>query len=295
MTQPQFHKTRIAPTPSGFLHLGNALSFALTAAIAERTGAKILLRIDDLDRDRVNRDYVQDIFDTLNFLQIAWHEGPRTYEEYEREWSQIHRLDLYNEALNQLRKDDKVFACTCSRAAIRRASADDSYPGTCLHKSLDLDTSDSNWRLITEADAKVVIRTYPERIIQAQLPADMQYFVVRKKDSYPAYQLSSIIDDLHFGVDLIVRGQDLWASTIAQEYLAQQLSLDAFNHIAFYHHPLLMETGGLKLSKSAGATSIKYLRGHGHSAADVYGMIGKMAGIEQEVKDWRELSASLLK
>src|SRR5579872_3698555 len=69
---PHFSKTRLAPTPSGFLHLGNVLSFAITAAIAAKTGAKILLRIDDLDRDRVNRDYVQDIFDTLNFLEIPW-------------------------------------------------------------------------------------------------------------------------------------------------------------------------------------------------------------------------------
>ncbi|PTQ99444.1 glutamyl-tRNA synthetase [Mucilaginibacter yixingensis] len=294
MSQPQFHKTRIAPTPSGFLHLGNALSFALTAAIAERSGAKILLRIDDLDRERVNREYVQDIFDTLNFLQIHWHEGPRNYEDYERDWSQTHRLDLYNEALKQLRDKGKVFACSCSRAAIKRASTDDSYPGTCLHKSIDLDAPDSSWRLITEADAKVDIRTYPEDIIETRLPANMRYFVVRKKDDYPAYQLSSIIDDLHFGVDLIVRGQDLWASTIAQEYLAQQMGLDAFGQITFYHHPLLMETGGLKLSKSAGSTSIKYLRDHGHSAMDVYGMIGRMAGIQREVKDWQELGKALL-
>lgn len=295
MSQPRFYKTRIAPTPSGFLHLGNALSFALTAAIAKQTGAKILLRIDDLDRERVNREYVQDIFDTLNFLQIPWHEGPRNYQEYERDWSQIHRLDLYNEALNQLRNDAKVFACTCSRAAIRRASTDDSYPGTCLHKSLDLDMPDSCWRLITKANASVVIRSYPEDRIETHLPADMQYFVVRKKDGYPAYQLSSIIDDLHFGIDLVVRGQDLWASTIAQGYLAQQLGLDAFRQITFYHHPLLMETGGAKLSKSAGATSIKYLREHGHSAADVYTMIARMAGFDEPATDWRELGSLLLR
>src|SRR5580692_4653347 len=129
-----FNKTRIAPTPSGFLHLGNVLSFAITAAIATKTGAKILLRIDDLDRDRVNKQYVQDIFDTLNFLEIPWDEGPRNYNEYESEYSQLHRMELYQAALQQLKNSGQVFACTCSRADVRRNNADDIYPGTCRNK-----------------------------------------------------------------------------------------------------------------------------------------------------------------
>src|ERR1700761_6754186 len=96
-----FNKTRIAPTPSGFLHLGNVLSFAITAVIAEKTNAKILLRIDDLDRDRVNKQYVQDIFDTLNFLEIPWDGGPRNFGEYESEYSQVHRMGLYQRVLDQ--------------------------------------------------------------------------------------------------------------------------------------------------------------------------------------------------
>jgi glutamyl/glutaminyl-tRNA synthetase len=79
----RFNKTRIAPTPSGYLHLGNVLSFAVTALLAKESGAKILLRIDDLDQARVNKRYLQDIFDTLNFLEIPWHEGPRNLEEFE--------------------------------------------------------------------------------------------------------------------------------------------------------------------------------------------------------------------
>src|SRR6185312_6440352 len=99
-----FKKTRIAPTPSGFLHLGNAYSFALTAALAGKYGARILLRIDDLDRERVQKQYVQDIFDTLNFLEIPWHEGPRNMDEYEKQYSQIHRLDLYRQTLDMLQQ-----------------------------------------------------------------------------------------------------------------------------------------------------------------------------------------------
>jgi glutamyl/glutaminyl-tRNA synthetase len=102
--EQQFNKTRIAPTPSGFLHLGNALSFELTASLAQKTGAKILLRIDDLDRERTNPPYVQDIFDTLNFLNIKWDEGPKDIIEYENSWSQIHRIGLYQNALEQLKQ-----------------------------------------------------------------------------------------------------------------------------------------------------------------------------------------------
>src|SRR5882762_5324158 len=90
-----FTRTRIAPTPSGFLHLGNAFSFALTAKLARETGARLLLRIDDLDRDRVEARYVQDIFETLHFLGIPWDEGPRDILAYEATWSQVYRMDLY--------------------------------------------------------------------------------------------------------------------------------------------------------------------------------------------------------
>jgi len=287
--QPTFHKTRIAPTPSGYLHLGNVLSFAITAALAERAGAKILMRIDDLDRERLNKLFVRDIFETLDFLEMPHDEGPRNYEDYEKEWSQIHRLQLYADALQKLKDADAVFACTCSRAEIRAVNADDSYPGTCRHKNLPLDTPNASWRLKTDAEESNTIKTNPDEIVQTHLPTDMQNFVVRKKDGYPAYQLSSVVDDIHFGVDLIVRGQDLWASTLAQHYLAPIIGADAFGDITFYHHPLLM-AGVEKLSKSAGATSVHYLRAEGKSNADIFTTIGGMLGFEEQVRDWQGLA-----
>src|SRR5258708_37010017 len=99
-----YRRTRIAPTPSGFLHLGNVVSFVRTVELGKRKGAKVLLRIDDLDRERVEPEYVQDIFDTLEFLELPWDEGPRNVEEFERDWSQIHRIGLYREALDVLRE-----------------------------------------------------------------------------------------------------------------------------------------------------------------------------------------------
>ncbi len=92
MNIPNYKKTRIAPTPSGFLHLGNVLSFSITAALAKKHSAKILLRIDDLDRARANDQYLQDIFDTLNFLEIPWDEGPRNVNEFKNAYSQAHRM-----------------------------------------------------------------------------------------------------------------------------------------------------------------------------------------------------------
>lgn len=278
---PSFCKTRIAPTPSGYLHLGNALSFLLTAALARKTGAQILLRIDDLDGDRTRPEYVQDIFDTLCFLQIGWHEGPRNPEELTARFSQLHRLALYRRALQQLREEGHVFACTCSRAGILRASPDGTYPGTCRHKGIPLDTPGVCWRLHTEPELPLKANHPDGSVTTAVLPESMHYFVVRKKDGMPAYQLTSVVDDLHFNVDLVVRGADLWPSTLAQLCLASLLRQPRFGEASFYHHPLLKDTNGLKLSKSAGAPSIRHLRHNGGGLSDLYELIIQVHDMEE--------------
>ena len=305
-----FTKTRSAPTPSGYLHLGNVLSFALTAALARRTGAGTLLRIDDLDRGRVSRDYVEDIFDTLSFLGIPWDEGPRDFNEYERDYTQLGRMGLYREALLQLREEGKLFACTCSRTQVLRDSPDGGYAGRCRDKGIPLDTEGCNWRIRTET-AEIGVKGIAGVIggsvsaggeeVRAALPAEMTDFVVRKRDGFPAYQLTSVIDDLHYGIDLVVRGEDLWPSTLAQQWLARELGRAAFGEIRFYHHPLLMEGGSdapmrtaAKLSKSAGATSVRYLRGQGIRPADLYPMIVGMLGMDFQAGSWEELAAGVI-
>jgi glutamyl/glutaminyl-tRNA synthetase len=302
-----FKKTRIAPTPSGYLHLGNVLSFALTAALARQTGAAILLRIDDLDRGRVSKDYIEDIFETLRFLGIPWDEGPRDFNEYERDYTQLRRMDLYEEALQQLREEGKLFACTCSRTQVLRDSPDGGYVGRCRDKGIPLDMEGCNWRIRTEAAGEIEVKgiagvigakdipgTARGEEIRAALPAEMADFVVRKRDGYPAYQLTSVIDDLHYGIDLVVRGEDLWDSTLAQQFLARGLGRGLFGEIRFYHHPLLMETADAKLSKSAGATSVRYLRGQGVRPADIYLMIVRMLGIDFRAGSWEELAAGVI-
>ncbi|SDT59948.1 glutamyl-tRNA synthetase [Mucilaginibacter mallensis] len=289
-TARQYTQTRIAPTPSGFLHLGNVLSFSITAALAQKHGTKILLRIDDIDRARVTRQYLQDIFDTLNFLEIPWDDGPRDVDGFEKNYSQLQRMPIYMEALEQLRSKGQVFACTCSRKQI--SNIDGSYDEslcTCFDQQIPLSTEHANWRLITNNE-ELVIKDYSGKDIRATLPAEMHNFIVKKKDGSPAYQLTSVMDDLLYGVDLIVRGEDLWPSTLAQHQLAATLGESDFNDIVFYHHPLMMEPSGKKLSKSAGSTSIKYLRENGKSKADVYTIIAGMLGSKESISNWQELA-----
>lgn len=286
-TPLSFRKTRLAPTPSGYLHLGNIFSFALTAALAEKYRAKILLRIDDLDRLRAQPEYIHDIFDTLTFMEIPWQEGPRNVQEFEQRWSQRHRLDRYGQALRQLRDQGMLYACDCSRTQILQADPSGTYPGRCRDRGLSLDTPDVNWRLRTTADSMLIVRT-PDQPITTTLPVDQHDFVVRKKDGFPAYQLTSLIDDVHFGVDFIVRGTDLWPSTLAQQYLAGVLGLASFQRATFYHHALLT-LAGRKLSKSAGDTSIQHLRKAGQTCQDIYQLIGEQAGMKMPIKDWKTL------
>ncbi|MGN6181355.1 MAG: glutamate--tRNA ligase family protein [Mucilaginibacter sp.] len=280
-----YHLTRIAPTPSGFLHLGNVLSFALTAELAQRSNARILLRIDDLDRDRVNREYLQDIFDTLSFLGFEWDEGPHDVDDFEQHYSQLKRLDLYNTFLDKLCQAKLVYACTCSRKQLNEGIA-----CNCFDKNWQLSTPNAAWRLVT-IHAPVCIRNYNGEVAEAHLPDDMQNFIVRKKDGFPGYQLTSVADDLFYGTDLIVRGNDLWPSTIAQHVLAKALGLDDFAKITFYHHPLLTGEAGEKLSKSAGSTSVKYLREHGKSPADIFNLIAQMIRPGLHADSWQELAA----
>jgi len=269
--------------------MGNVLSFAITASLAARTGASILLRIDDMDQDRVRREYVQDIFDTLTFLHIPWQEGPRNYEDYEANWSQLHRLPLYHQALQQLWDSGQVYACTCSRSQIMAAHPDGIYTGTCRHKNLAPDTPDACWRLRTEPVAEIHMKTLTGTELHL-LPADMADFVIRKKDGLPAYQLSSVVDDTHYGIDFIVRGADLLHSTIAQLYLAHILGNTTFYGTTFFHHPLATDAAGRKLSKSAGDTSIQHLRSVYNTAESVYTAIGQSIGLTAHATSYEQLA-----
>lgn len=281
--------TRIAPTPSGFLHLGNAYSFLLTQALAKKHGAKILLRIDDLDRERYRPEYVQDIFDTLDFLEIQIDLGPKSVSELESEWSQVHRMQRYEEALAKLRTTGKVFSCDCSRNKIQQIDPRGYYLGQCLDRRIPLDKPDTAWRVNTlEADFTQFTEYLNFRKTDL-IPEETAFYVVRKKDRLPAYHLTSVVDDLHFGVDLIVRGKDLYASTLAQLDLARLLGEEKFTQSTFLHHELIKGSNQSKLSKSAGDTSIQFLRKEGKKLQEIHSLLAKMVGKEQEFLEHQDI------
>jgi glutamyl/glutaminyl-tRNA synthetase len=268
-----FERTRLAPTPSGFLHLGNIYSFGITLGLARRHGARVLLRIDDLDSERKETKYVQDIFDALDFLGIRWDEGPADAETFDRAFSQVTRLQLYQAALERLRAGGLVYACRCSRSEILKKDPAGIYRGACRQKGISLDEPEVSWRLDTTKVIDLHVKTLAGEVVK-NLPGRMHDFVVRRKDGLPAYQLASLVDDVHFGTDLIVRGEDLWDSTLAQLYLAAVLGFEKFSEAAFHHHPLLLGAGGKKLSKSAGDTSVAQLMRSGKTAAEVWTLAG---------------------
>ena len=260
------------------MHLGNILSFGITTALAQKTGAKVLLRIDDLDQARTDEVYTRDIFDTLNFLGIAWDEGPKSLGEFDKSYSQKHRAGLYSTVFQKLADEDQVYACLCSRKHLASGGS-----CVCKQQQIPLDTENVSWRLSTGDDRTLSVRACNGLELPALLPPEMKNFIVKKKDGFPSYQLTSVIDDLFYGVDLIVRGDDLWPSTLAQMELSFAIQSENFRQIRFFHHPLLLSESGDKLSKSAGATSINYLRKHGHSPGAIWAIVGKTAGIKHPV------------
>jgi glutamyl-tRNA synthetase len=135
--------------------------------------------------------------------------------------------------------------------------------------------------------------TYPATPKSALIPEEASCYVVRKKDLLPAYQLSSLIDDLHFGVDLIVRGQDLFPSTLSQLDLARILGKEEFVKTTFYHHSLLKGPDQSKLSKSAGAYSIRQLRQDGKKLTDLFQLLGQSLGLNEELRSFEEFEGSI--
>nr|MBI1230108.1 tRNA glutamyl-Q synthetase [Cytophagales bacterium] len=263
-------KTRLAPTPSGYLHLGNALSFAITCALAQKHRAKVFLRIDDLDRARCRDLYIQDIFDTLDFLAIPYDDGPRDVHDFKKNFSQVHRMPLYENALTELAEKNACFACSCSRKTLADADLTKGYPGYCKKSYLPLNTTGCCWRFRSNLEKPVPITIYPNHQTAIGFPLTMADFILRKKDGYPAYQLTSVMDDLHYGVDLIIRGADLWDSSLAQLHLAERLSTGQPFLRASFHHHALVKIGETKLSKSSGSTSIRYLRKSGEKKEAIF-------------------------
>lgn len=245
--------SRIAPSPSGFLHAGNAVNFLLTSWAVREAGGKLLLRIDDMDFARCRSEYLDDIFWMLDWLEIEIDSGPSGTDEFLREYSMRHKTEYYRTELRSaIVRGMQTYACTCSRSRIARDSDAATYPGFCRTSAHSLEINHSALRIQVSANTQVAVGTEP-----VNLDKTMGDFVLWRKDGQPAYQLVSVIEDRDLGVNLVVRGADLRESTAAQLYLAPMVGAHQFANASFWHHDLLTDASGQKLAKSAGIVSVR--------------------------------------
>lgn len=275
-------KFRIAPTPSGFLHAGNGASFVLTALLARCLEAPLLLRIDDIDNERKRKEYLNDIFYSLDWLGIEWQEGPEGPDDFEANWSQHKRIDLYSELLDILAAHPEVYACQCSRSSLT-----DGIPCPCRLEK-DFGTAGIAWKIRIPSSTSISFKD----CLSGNISINMHTIadpVLRKKDLLPAYQVCSLADDIHFGVTDIVRGRDLLESTAIQIFLAGRTGNSRFPLRRFYHHPLLTNKHGRKISKSADDESIQSIRRRQGTPNGIYQVTADWLQIKTQASTFEEL------
>ena len=283
MSTPVF---RFAPSPNGKLHLGHAYSALFTAHLAERLGARFLLRIEDIDRARCKPEFTEAIFEDLAWLGLEW-EQPVL--------SQSERMNAYAEAAAELRSQGLIYPCFCSRTEVA-AHADGSdpdgapiYGGTCRHLSDDEIEAHlragqiPQWRLATDdATERLGVMTYS---IAGPSPADrpqLRYAqpqrwgdaVVVRKDTPTSYHLSVVVDDAAQGITHVTRGRDMEAATDLHILLQRLLGLPS---PIYTFHKLILDDEGRKLAKSKGSPSLASLRDEGWTPDDVRRAVGFQA------------------
>ena len=273
--------SRIAPTPSGFLHKGNAFSFLLTWMLVRKTNGTLTLRIDDMDKNRKRPEYMKDIFETLHFLGIDYDKGAKNPDDFEAHYSQHHFLDIYQKETEILKSKNAVFKCFCSRSEIQARNNKNGikdknkYDGFCLNR-IDLKSENQKkYALRIDTDyfdeKEILINDCLNDSYRIDITTQIPFFIIEKKAQkgikLPAYQLTSLIDDERMNSNFIVRGKDLIVSTAAQLFLAKILNKKSFLETTFLHHDLILDEENNKISKSAGSKydnfSIKYFRENG--------------------------------
>ena len=264
-------RSRFAPTPSGYLHIGNVFSFVLTWLYVKQRNGNIHLRIDDIDRDRVRPEYIDNIFATLDWLGLEYDTGPSNASEFNKNHTQLSRIDLYREAFERLQESNLLFSCYCSRKEI----GNNPYPGTCRQNAKV--EKEKNIRIKTDLELqKIPNASLGDRNVD--MTGQIKDFVVWKKNGTPSYQLASIVDDIHFKNNCVVRGTGLLEATAAQMYLANQLGEDSFNKSTFIHHPLL-KVDGHKISKSQSHPSVF---DEFKTPRQVFIFVGNILGLSEE-------------
>lgn len=272
-------RTRLAPSPTGALHLGNARTFLLTWLWARTRGAEVVLRVEDLDGPRVKRGAVEEALEDLRWLGLDW-DGEVLHQST--------RTAAYEQALDALRAAGRVYPCVCTRQEIEAAASAPNegdegppYPGTCRGRFASADDAQRTtgrapaWRFRLDQ----VAYTYRDEVlglVTRDLARDGGDFVVAKKTGEAAYQLAVVVDDAAQGVTDVIRGDDLVPSTPRQLLLYEALGLTAPR---FAHLPLVRGEDGRRLAKRHGDTRLSHYRACGVRPERVVGLLAAWSGL----------------
>jgi glutamyl-tRNA synthetase len=275
---------RLAPSPTGVLHLGNVRTILLAWLSIRSRGGRLLLRIEDIDGPRVRAGATEGTIEILEWLGFDW-DGPIV--------RQSERLALYDEAAARLVAAGEVYACVCSRREVEEAgsaphegpgepTADGPvYPGTCRGRfgspEEARERTGRDPALRFRVDASAVPSVPFDDLFRGPLPGAISGdFVIRKRDGGPAYQLAVVVDDAAQEVTEVLRADDLLPSTPRQLLLYRALAL---REPRFAHVPLVVGADGRRLAKRHGDTSVLRYRAAGVSAERLIGAVAELAGL----------------
>ena len=271
MAEPiSVYRGRLAPSPTGLLHLGHARTFWIAAQRAVQHRGMLVLRNEDLDPQRCRREFVHAMYEDLRWLGIDWSEGPDCGGPYSP-YSQSKRRESYLQTWRKLRDSGAIYPCTCSRKDVAQAAAapnnemDDEplYPGTCRRRTDAANFSapaGMNWRFRVPDGEEIAfddLHLGPQRYIASK---DFGDFLVWRRDDVPAYQLAVVVDDAAMRITEVVRGADLLKSAARQILIYRALKLLPPQH---YHCDLVRDEAGNRLAKRHDPLSIRQLRESG--------------------------------
>jgi glutamyl/glutaminyl-tRNA synthetase len=267
------YRGRLAPSPTGLLHLGHARTFWIAAQRAAEHGGQLIFRNEDLDSQRCRPEFVHAMLEDLRWLGIEWVEGPDCGGPY-GPYVQSQRREFYREAWNTLRDRGMIYPCTCSRKDVAQAvwapnDSDDEpvYPGTCRPKTCGAHApAGENWRFRVPDGEEICftdLHLGPQRFTAGR---DFGDFIVWRRDDVPAYQLAVVVDDAAMRITEVVRGADLLKSTARQILLFRALG---FAPPDYYHCDLVRDEAGVRLAKRHDSLSIRKLRELGWTSEQV--------------------------
>jgi glutamyl/glutaminyl-tRNA synthetase len=279
-SSPSSYRGRLAPSPTGYLHLGHARTFWIAAQRAREARGVLLLRSDDLDGARCRPDFVDAMQEDLHWLGMSW-TGPMI--------QQSDRLDRYRVALERLHATNRIFPCTRSRRDVLEAAGapheggeDDEpiYPVAFRpppHRRLPAlgDPIDVNWRFRVPDGIEFSFVDQRQGVQRAVAGRDFGDFLVWRKDNVPSYQLATVVDEMEFGITEVVRGADLIKSTFRQLLLFEALGRTPPR---YYHAPLLLDARGERLAKRHDALALRTLRAQGMTPESILRQFGQEAG-----------------